>query len=264
MEHTDNKRVIVVIPVYTDSLSADEHLSLARLMDILGSFPITIVKPHSLSGEKFRELYPTLHFESFPDNFFNGIKAYNTLMISDVFYERFLEYDYMLIHQLDAYIFRNELLQWCDYGYDYVGAPWVRRAVYEYPLIREYMKLERWVNSKLKKPDRQSIYNRVGNGGLSLRRVRSHYDVTINCKEAIGIYKNARQYHLYNEDVFWSVEVNRWLETPFKYPDYIKALGFSFDKHPDYCYKLAGKKLPFGCHAWNRSHVIKFWKQHIF
>ncbi len=264
MEQTIKNRVVIVVPLYSDRLYEHELLSLSRLMDILGNFPITIVKPESLPEKRFRELYPTLKFESFPDNFFNGIKAYNTLMISEAFYERFLDYDYMLIHQLDAYIFRNELLQWCDYGYDYIGAPWVRRAVYEYPLIKSYMKFERWVNSKLDKPDRQDLYNRVGNGGLSLRRVRSHYEATIKCRKAIEIYTQAKQYHLYNEDVFWSVEVNRWLDQPFRYPDYIKALGFSFDKHPKYCYKLTGQKLPFGCHAWNRSHVIKFWEQHIY
>ena len=31
----------------------------------------------------------------------------------------------MLIYQLDAYVFKDELLNWANKGYDYIGAPWL-------------------------------------------------------------------------------------------------------------------------------------------
>ncbi|MDY4733016.1 MAG: DUF5672 family protein, partial [Sodaliphilus sp.] len=49
----------------------------------------------------------------------------------------------------------------------------------------------------------------------------------------------------------------------FKYPDYLEAMKFSFDKHPAYCYKKNGNQLPFGCHGWNKKRMIKFWKKII-
>jgi hypothetical protein len=39
-------------------------------------------------------------------------------MKSKQFYERFVAYDYMLIYQLDAYVFKDELDDWSAKGYD--------------------------------------------------------------------------------------------------------------------------------------------------
>ena len=41
----------------------------------------------------------------------------------------------------------------------------------------------------------------------------------------------------YNEDIFWSLEVNRKKER-LKIPDWKEALRFSFDKNPSECYAL--------------------------
>ncbi|MDP3436069.1 MAG: DUF5672 family protein [Bacteroidales bacterium] len=263
MSQNSIKEVVVVIPIYTDELSFDELHSLSQAMKILGSYPIIIVKPSSLTPDKLKNLHPELQFKSFPNHYFNGIKAYNTLMLSTQFYKEFLDYEYLLIYQLDAYVFRDDLIKWCRQGYDYIGGPWIKREVYNYPFVSSYMKFERWVNSKLKRPDRQKLYNKVGNGGFSLRKVNSHYNALVHCKEIASGYIEKKQYHLYNEDVFWSVEVNNWLDVPFRYPDYLTALEFSFDKHPQYCYKLTGNRLPFGCHCWNKKHVIGFWRKFI-
>lgn len=44
-------------------------------------------------------------------------------MLSVNFYRSFKEYEFMLIYQLDSYVFRDELLDWCEKDYDYIGAP---------------------------------------------------------------------------------------------------------------------------------------------
>lgn len=31
----------------------------------------------------------------------------------------------MLVYQLDAYAFKDELFFWASLGYDYIGAPWM-------------------------------------------------------------------------------------------------------------------------------------------
>ena len=35
----------------------------------------------------------------------------------------FLEYQYMLIYQLDAFVFEDKLDYFCELGYDYIGIP---------------------------------------------------------------------------------------------------------------------------------------------
>lgn len=44
-------------------------------------------------------------------------------MLEADFYRRFGKYKYMLIYQLDAFVFSDKLLDFCEMGYDYIGAP---------------------------------------------------------------------------------------------------------------------------------------------
>ncbi len=257
------KEVTIVIPVYTDNLSEYEIISLKRVCEILHKYPIVFVKPQSLEEIKLAALAPQASFQSFPNEYFNGIKAYNRLMLSPEFYHAFLESKYILIYQLDCYVFTNTLEQWCNKDYDYIGAPWIKRRVYEMPVIKQYMAFLRALNKSLNKPDRQNLYNKVGNGGLSLRKVVTHYSAAIECKAVIEEFNSKKRYHMYNEDVFWSVLINNYLKIPFRYPSHLEALEFSFDKHPKYCYKLNNYKLPFGCHGWSKKEMLPFWKNII-
>ena len=60
----------------------------------------------------------------FENKNFTSRNSYSKLLLSSKFYERFSDYDYMLIYQLDCLIFSNDLKKWTDLNYDYIGAPW--------------------------------------------------------------------------------------------------------------------------------------------
>lgn len=257
------KEVTIVIPIYKDLLSKYETISLKQVCKVLHKYPIVFAKPESLNIERVAALAPKATYISFSNEFFNGIKAYNKLMLSTDFYKPFLDSKYILIYQLDCYVFNDSLEEWCNKGYDYIGAPWIKRAVYDMPVIKQYMSLLRALNKLFNKPDRQMLFNKVGNGGLSLRKVESHFNATIECKEIINDFNNKKRFHMYNEDVFWSQLINNYLKTPLSYPSHIEALQFSFDKHPKYCYKLNNNKLPFGCHGWSKKEMLPFWKNII-
>ena len=168
-------RVQVVIPVYQNQLSESEFHSLRQVCKVLKRYPLVIVKPESLDVSNWKEIYPLLEIESFPDEYFKGISGYNRLMLSELFYSRFVERtEYLLIYQLDAYVFRDELEDWCNKGYDYVGAPWMRRPVYNRLPVSAWMRLSMWYSRARKEPSRQDLYNKVGNGGFSLRHVAHH------------------------------------------------------------------------------------------
>ncbi|MDD4656967.1 MAG: DUF5672 family protein [Bacteroidales bacterium] len=258
------KEVTIVIPVYRYNLSNYEIVSLKQVCEILDNYPIVFVKPQSLKEEKLATLAPQATFISFPNEYFNGIKAYNKLMLSPEFYKPFLESKYILVYQLDSYVFTDTLEQWCNKGYDYIGAPWIKRSIYDAPIIKQYMALLKSIKKSLNKPDRQELFNKVGNGGLSLRKVKSHYNAAIECQEVIEEFNSKKRYHMYNEDVFWSILINSHTKTPFQYPTHIEALEFAFDKHPKYCYKLNNNRLPFGCHGWSKKEMLTFWKDIIF
>ncbi len=250
--------VAVVVPIYRDSLSDYERVSLQSIVSVLGGYPLVFVKPRSLKLEKVGRMFPQLRQEGFDDSLFVSIHAYNTLMLSPAFYERFARYEYILIAQLDTYIFRDELHQWCAKGYDYVGAPWVVRDFYNHPFMRLCSMVKRWYCELMHKPNSQITGNRVGNGGLSLRKVESHIRATRELSGVVERYLSYERHHLFNEDVFFAIEPNRH-GLGFRYPECAEALEFSFDKHPGYCYKKMGGRLPFGCHAWSKKRMLKFW-----
>jgi len=179
-----------------------------------------------------------------------------------VFYERFLRYDFILIYQLDAFVFKDELAYWCRKENDYIGAPWLvqpfqREAVdafYARILYTTYF--DRGEVCSLSAADIK-IANKVGNGGFSLRKVNKFYQICLQEQQMINFYKQNSQHHFFNEDVFWSLETCR-REKQIKIPDFIEALGFSIEIQPEYAFTLTGNRLPFGCHAW--PLFINFWR----
>lgn len=246
--------VKILIPIYKSDISELEMRSLQQACQVLHAYPIVIIKPKSLDISAFVKLFPVLTAESFDDDYFKGIPGYNRLMLSRLFYERFLDTQYILIYQLDAYVFRDELRSWCDKGYDYIGAPWLRKPIYNFPLIAGIMSLLRQYQHYKGKPSKQLLYNKVGNGGFSLRKVESHYKATETHNGEIASFQAQKRSHLYNEDVFWGTVPH------FSYPSPMEALGFAFDKYPAYCFRLKHGQLPFGCHSWYKRKMKRFWQ----
>ena len=247
--------VKVVIPIYKNTFSKMEMRSLTQAYEVLHSYPLVVIKPFSLNLSELQVEFPKLIVTSFDDNYFKGISGYNHLMLTSEFYERFLDSQYILIYQLDAFVFHDELSDWCNKGYDYIGAPWLQKPVYRLPIIAIIMSLIHRYQKSTGKPSKQDLYNKIGNGGLSLRKVASHYRVTQEQVDLIRFYLSQKRHHLYNEDVFWATEADGFI-----YPEVKEALRFAFDKYPRYCYKLNNHQLPFGCHSWYKRKMKKFWK----
>jgi hypothetical protein len=256
----NKKRVSVVIPMYQDKLDEYEKLSLEQGLKILSRYPVSIIKPESLDLSCIHKQYPHVGLENFDDCYFKGIYGYNKLMLSSVFYERFLQYDYILIYQLDVWVFRDELDYWCDKDYDYIGAPWIVKSKYNLLPLRIFI----WIKSKYYKLigkifDHELLGNKVGNGGFSLRKVQSFYQSTMAQQEKIAYYLgHSKMKPVFNEDVFWAVE-----NPNFRYPLFKDALQFSFDRNPHIYMKMNNNKLPFGCHGWTKPYNINFWKDII-
>lgn len=244
-------QVAVVIPFYRDILLEYEEIALAQCHKVLAGYPIIAIKPESLVLPDAVTKYDFFTVESFEDKYFEGIKGYNELMLSDVFYGRFLAYEYILIYQLDAFVFKDELEYWCRRGYDYIGAPWLRNKIYSHlPASRVlYYFQARFNVTKNGVPSKMQFYNKVGNGGFSLRRVKKFYELSISLHTKVLAYLS-RDEHEFNEDSFWSIEVNRKKKN-LKIPSYKTGLRFSIESYPRRAMQINHNRLPFGCHAWD-------------
>lgn len=270
-------KCIIIIPIYNSSLKKSEVISLNQCLKILGKHPICFVTNNELNLENYLSITINYeikyYFEYFDKIYFESIKGYNKLLLNSDFYYRFKKFDYILIHQLDAFIFRDELDYWCEQGYDYIGAPWFENF-----------------NSN---EEGYSLW-KVGNGGLSLRKVKKfihtlsyhgpvykplYFKSKICLRKTSHIahflvyfifqcfgYKNSVSYLLQknenNEDIFWSSTFHQsWIKMKVAPIDI--AIKFSFERSPNYLFSLNNKQLPFGCHAWEKYEYQEFWKSYI-
>jgi len=270
------RQVAIVTPVYRLPLTADEEISMRHLREYLARFDRFLVGPASLlESERVAREYGDFAQRAFPQRYFTGTQGYSQLLVEEGFYRAFDEYEYILIYQLDCLVFSSGLEEWCEAGWDYVGAPW----------FKDY------------REDTSEGFWAVGNGGFSLRRVARAIEV-LSSKQlvddprvraektekfgsvpalrwsvvALRRFLLERGYHNtvgwlveelgrcpnFHEDLFWSFYARRVLPE-FKIAVPQDAVRFSFEMAPPYCFQANGGRLPFGCHAWAK-YDREFWK----
>lgn len=250
-------KVKVVIPVYSEMFTEHEARSLTHNLELLRRYPATVLCPEGLQLPE-----PVAGMEEIrvSDEWLgrrNGIAGYNRMMLCAAFYDLFADCEYILICQPDVWIFRDELETWCDRGYDYIGAPWPRKPIYNHPIILYYIKLRHRLIGRGGGILRSDLFDRVGNGGLSLRRVESFRRACDRYRQTAERFLTSR-HPLYNEDVFWAL-----VPEEFRYPAADEARRFAIDLKPERMLRLNGGQLPFGCHGWFRPERIDFWKRYI-
>lgn len=252
--------VCVVVPVFKPTLTRMEQLSLDRCLHVFKPYTRIAVKPSSLTSVP-AGIENTI---SFDDAYFAGIEGYNRLMLSPEFYQAFMpEFKVMLIYQLDAFVFRDELLYWCNRGYDYIGAPWPYEVAPPDFVKKAKLKWQNYLAVKRNKMDEESgvlhrhqIEGRVGNGGFSLRNIERFHAISRQEQVLIKRYLDQHHHH-FHEDVFWGVEVNR-TRTQLRIPEARIAQKFAFENFPERLFAENRRELPFGCHAWDKH--IDFWR----
>lgn len=227
----------IIVPVYKSTASPLELRSLEQAVSVLNSYPIFFIAPGGLDVALYLNVAPMAQVIRLPPHHFESIAAYSRLLLCQDFYEIFAQWRYILIYQLDAWVFRDELAEWCHRGYAYIGAPW-----YGVRTIGAGCRISRGVGTRMLLHGR--LRNLVGNGGLSLRHVRLHREVLIN-------YPTVASSWTTNEDGFWSIFAP-FCGARFPVPHWKEAAHFALEVAPRSVSKRAGVILPFGCHAWER------------
>lgn len=255
--------VAVVVPIFKTELSPDERLSLAHLARQLARYPRVQVSPASLTANVLGG-----EVRRFPNGFFTGTVSYSRLLLSREFYEAFLDFEYILVHQTDCLTFSDTLEDFVQLGVDYLGAPWVL--------------FDRSAGPRL---------GRAGNGGFSLRRVKRFLDV-LDAREvftypgdelrrhfgAMRFFSKLDEFRITasalcrvpqlgetvarkwtgNEDIFWAFMAPA-IVRDFRVADWQVGVRFAFEEAPQLCFSLNQGRLPFACHAWKRWDP-EFWQ----
>ncbi len=226
------KKVAIIIPAHKPDLSASERIALNHLNKFCSKYELILVCPE---GMCFNYDIQQFTLCPLPAHHFNDINSYSRLCMNPMFYQLFSEYEYILIYQLDAYVFKDELINWCNKNYSYIGAPW-------YKVTR----LSRLLNSICKrlhiKYQPTYIMSGVGNGGLSLRNIKDMLDVltstTINWLEVLKLYNP------FSRTETWHLRVPLlWFLCNANKPNFTKKLIDKFKGPEDNFYHLYAKIL---------------------
>lgn len=233
-----SKEVCVIIPIYNKIPTDSEDMSIKRNLLKLTGKDIFFAAPRSMdcrAYEQYGELSENIRFVRFDDSYFKSNKTYSRLILSEEFYTPFIEYEYMLIAQTDTLILgRNKLEDFICRGYDYWGAPWP-----EGPFTKPYSLKDRIKLLFVTHPDKIQ----VGNGGFSLRKVKSTYELVKAKKLYIKVLWK------FNEDMFFSL---------FAYKEYrgytaaeaCEAAEFALETNMRE--ELVKGNIPYAVHAWEK------------
>jgi hypothetical protein len=271
---TGTKLVAVLIVVHTPDPSPYEEISLRQCFRVLGAHPIYLVCPATLNISKYRCIVPKINVDYIDPEWQVSYANFNRLKIEPFLYERYRDYQFILFYELDAFVFRDELMHWCSRGFDYIGAPW-----FDSPWMKDIEGLTGYTDGTVRYEQAA-----VGNGGLSLRRVDTALKVLrsfswvyrpseiwsgadgvsfgrrfARLMKALTLANNS--FYLLNnfganEDLFWGIYMNRNFDW-FKVAPVEEALKFSQHGAPSACLKNGGP-LPFGCHGWWKDNA-NFW-----
>jgi len=269
--------IAVIIPIYKQysELSPSEKKSLYNTFKILADYVIVFVSPAEIDHSAYYEGYQDkLHIKkiTFPTDYFLDISGYNRLMLSLDFYKKLSEYQYILICQLDVFVFSDKLRYFVEKDYDYIGAPW-----YE----------------GFNTANSESNIIGVGNGGFSLRKVQSFisvlkvlevfkgskvsikqlFAIRNNWSELLHIAKHEYQRRTRDYETILPWETNRYEDDywgrlvksffpKFRISNIEDAISFAFEVNPRVLYKLNNYELPMGVHAWEK-YDPEFWKEFI-
>jgi len=264
-----NNNLVVITPIYKKDISKDEYLSLNSSLLHLKVYDKVIVAPKKFMKDKeFLARWKSYGYEIvfFHNKNFVSVDSYNKFMMNKNFYKRFEKYDYMLIYQLDVLVFSDSLDYWMLREIDYVGAPWI---------IED---------------ENGKRFKGAGNGGLSLRKIKTFINVLeskklFNKKENFnrlslntkfrnifllwfllrtsltrylaGLY---RMLYIGQEDTFWAYYATFFVKE-FRVATVRESLLFAFEESPEFCFKHNNNKLPFGVHAWERYNPT-FWEKY--
>lgn len=267
-------KAVVVIPIYSPEINPIEEASLRQCLKILYNHDISFITYRELNTNCYTKIcseFNNAHikYEYFDKSHFNGINSYNRFCLNAELYNRFFEYDYMLIYQLDAWVFSDQLIKWCQQGYDYIGPPLFNDWSSNYPYFIEgcnggfSLRKINFFLSLLNSSKRIHSFKQIWN--------QSHYFsdyIKFIPRILLGLKRTPLQYikkkldQGFNEDIIISIFLRNTQFTP-NIPSAQIATNFAFEKYPTILYKKNKNQLPFGCHAFMKYEYNLFWSKFI-
>lgn len=236
-----NQKCCVVIPIYKKKLNSVEDSILRDAIEKLSEFPFCLIAPGNLDLKYYRENWKECRNVAFKEWEADSLSDYNRLMMQHTFYRTFREFKYILIFQLDGLLLKgsSELNAFLNMDFDYIGAPWPGEG---------YRYCKRVIPGSghipfLRKLQGETLC-RVGNGGVSLRKV----DSMIRFFEA---WKPEAEDWAKAEDIFISFYGQK---QKYKLNIAPVELARQFSLETNMKEEIQNGRIPFAVHKWEQYY----------
>jgi len=193
---------IQLTPVYRNQISKNELQRLRITLSHNNKWKHGFFGPDSMDYSEISSKFPESMIFKFPDRYFISIRSYSELLLEVEYYQTFQDYKSILITQLDSIVV-NEIPEYLIDDYDYVGAAW-EKPFRIFSLNRRLILNNHWI---LRLISKEIV---IGNGGLSIRNVKSTIEVLTK------FYKTKKTFDIFelnsnlNEDVVISFLMHKY------------------------------------------------------
>lgn len=253
LEIKKSANCIIIIPLYKDYLWEYEEISLKQCINILSkNHDILFIHPVSLD---IFNLFNTYNIDIsgiknnincidyiYDDMWFASIDNFNSLLCSDFLYYVLKDnnYVYMLLYELDGFVFYDNLQYWIDKDYDYIGS--FAFDAFHYNSETDKDKLLNDLNLRKENNLPYSTDKYLMNGGVSLFKIQYYID----------IFNNIHPSHI-NSNTWHDHLLSLYSINDVKFPKPIDTFDFCWSYNYNKSYVLNNFKLPMFLHYYQEN-----------
>ncbi|KAA6439730.1 hypothetical protein FEM33_11060 [Dyadobacter flavalbus] len=195
--------VSVIIPILNPEINPTEEKLLHHCLETLTSYPLIFITYEGADLSIIKEHNENIDVVHFPRKYFSSRQHLASLLLMEDFYDRFNWSEFLLVHELNSWIVRDELYYWCKQGYDYLKAG----PVYNDVISAKNNSISRFLG--MNEAEKISFANGYENNGLYLCRIERMTKALKGKNREAHQYRNSE--NLPNADsVFWDIEANRF------------------------------------------------------
>jgi len=242
--------VSIIIPVPDPNLNPTQERILHHCLEALAKYPVIFITFEKADLGIIKEHKSDIDVIYFSKDYFQSRQTLAKLFLMEDFYHQFSWASFLLIHELNSWVVKDELFHWCKQGYDYLKAAPIQKnqGVFQ-DFFSGISKI-----AGLDQTTKQNIGNGFQDNGLYLCLVERMI-ATLQSKQ-----KTAYQYRhnddLLNRDaVFWEIEANRfWPDLRKPTPvvqNYFAQYADSQIIYPS----VSKEKLPFALTGVNSTNI---------
>jgi len=196
--------VSVLIPILNADLTIHEEKVLRHSLEALSRYPIILFTYEGADLSAFESAHNRVEVLTFKSKYFESRQTLSNLFLMEDFYTRFTWSDFILIHELNSWIVKDEIYYWCKQGYDYLHANPIKKSDSKNSIINDFSRI--WGLNEIEK---QEMGKSFENDGLKLCNVQRMIKTLSARKQEAHYYRQNENFE--NKDsLFWEIEANRF------------------------------------------------------